>query len=204
MPITPICDKVHFAEKDNKYYVDMKKEKRSSRKGLTPMWYVIQTKSGEEFKNMNLCKRALKTGSYYDAFVPQYVCMKRYEGAWHYEKKVLFSGYFFIDTNQPDIVEEAILPLSRLMKPVYVGKDFVPIYAEEQSFLEDMMDAEHSIAMSRGNIVEGVCDIQEGPLQKKVSFIRKIDRHKRTAEILLHLFGQERRVKMGLEIISKS
>lgn len=182
----------------------MKKKRASIEKGFTLMWYVIQTKSGEEEKNMNLCKRALKAGSYCDAFVPKYVCMKRYEGAWHYEQRVLFSGYFFIDTNQPDIVEKAILPLSRLMKPVYVGKDFVPIYKEEQSFLEEMMDAEHSISMSRGNIVQGVCDIQEGPLQKKVSFIRKIDRHKRTAEIELHLFGQERRVKMGLEIVSKS
>lgn len=168
------------------------------------MWYVIQTKNGEEVKNMDVCRRALKACSYCNVFVPKYICMKRYEGAWHYEQRVLFSGYFFIDTNQPEAVEEALAPLDRIMKPVCVGKEFHPIYEEEQRFLESLMDSEYNILMSRGNIVSGICDVEEGPLRKKTAIIRKVNRHKRTADIEVNLFGQKRLVKIGLEIVSKT
>jgi transcriptional antiterminator NusG len=101
-------------------------------------------------------------------------------------------------------VEEILNVLSRIVKPVCVGKDFVPVYAEEQQFLEEMMNAQHEVEMSVGNIINGSFDIYEGPLQKKGSIIRRVDRHKRMGEIEVKLLGEIRRVKVGLEIVEKA
>jgi transcriptional antiterminator NusG len=168
------------------------------------VWYVIQVlKGAEERSACNKTREAIPEGMAANIFVPTYICMRRYQGMWHREQKVLFPGYFFIDTEQPEQVEELLNVLSGIVKPVCVGKDFVPVYAEEQQFLEEMMNAQHEIEMSVGNIINGAFDIYEGPLQKKGSIIRRIDRHKRTGEIEVKLLGEIRRVKVGLEIVEK-
>lgn len=168
------------------------------------MWYVLETRQGEEEKCKIQCEHALDAGSYSHIFIPRYMRMKRYEGTWHTELNVLFSGYLFIDTEYPDAIEKALVPLQRLVRPVCVGKEFVPIYAQEQRFLQEIMNANYIITMSKGNIIDGQYDILEGPLKNKAAAIRRLDRHKRVAEIELSLFGQTRRVKAGLEIVSKS
>lgn len=167
------------------------------------MWYVIQSLNGDELNVCEKCRQAVPKDAYRDFFVPMYVCMRRYQGVWSKEHKVLFPGYFFIDTEQPEIVEKALSVVARIAKPVCVGKQFVPILEEEQDFLEDMMDASHIIQMSTGNIINGEFDIYEGPLQEKAAYLKRIDRHKRIAEMEVRLLGKPRRVRVGLEIVKK-
>ena len=167
------------------------------------MWYVIQVLNGNEINVCEKCRQAVSPDAYGDFFVPMYVCMRRYQGEWNKEYKVLFPGYFFVDSEHADVLEQELSVVSRIAKPVCVGKDFVPIHEEEQAFLEEMMDASHIIQMSTGNIINGEFDIYEGPLQKKGTYIKRIDRHKRIAEMDVKLLGESRRVRVGLEIVNK-
>lgn len=167
------------------------------------MWYVIQVLTGDEERVSKRCRNALVPETFREVFVPRYLCMKRYQGKWHEEMRVLFPGYFFVDTEQPGEVQEALSVLSRLVKPVCVGKEFVPIYEREQEFLAEMMDAGHVIPMSTGNLVGDQCHIYRGPLQGKTAYICRLDRHKRIAEMEVQLLGESRRVKVGLEIVRK-
>jgi transcriptional antiterminator NusG len=168
------------------------------------MWYVVQVLNGAgEQKICDECRKAIPESIAPTLFVPMYICMRRYQGEWHREQKVLFPGYFFLDTEEPEKVENALAVLSRMVQPVRVGNAFVPIYEKEQGFLQDMMNSRHIVEMSVGNMVNGDFDIYQGPLQRKASYIRKVDRHKRTGEIEVSLLGQPRRVKVGLEIVQK-
>jgi transcriptional antiterminator NusG len=101
-------------------------------------------------------------------------------------------------------IEQTLSVLDRIVRPVCVGSEFLPIKKEEQEFLQTMMDSEHIIQMSEGNIHDGTFDIYQGPLRQKDKQILRIDRHKRTAEIEVSFMGETRRVKVGLEIKNKS
>ena len=59
------------------------------------------------------------------------------------------------------------------------------------------------IEISRGVIRNGAPVITSGPLKGRERLIRRIDRHKRTAEIEIPFAGDKRRVTVGLEIYEK-
>ena len=170
------------------------------------MWYVIQALGNEDIETVcGKCRTAMPEEVVNELFIPKYICLKRYKKEWHEQLLPLFPNYFFVDTEQPEKVEERLKPLSRIMKPVCVGTDFVPIYPEEQKFLEEMMDEHHVIQKSTGNIIDGQFDIYEGPLRdaEKYSLIKKVDRHKRLANLEIQLLGAARQVQVALEIVKK-
>lgn len=170
------------------------------------MWYVMQALANEDIEKVcDKCRNALPEDVAGELFIPKYVCLKHFKKEWHEKLLPLFPDYFFIDTEQPDEVEERLKLLSRIMKPVCVGKDFVPIYPEEQKFLEEMMDEHRVIQKSTGNMIDGRFDIYAGPLQdvEKHAMIKKIDRHRRLASLEVQVLGAARQVQVTLEIIKK-
>lgn len=168
------------------------------------MWYVIQALGNETTEKVcDKCRQALPERLVSEIFIPKYICLKHYRKEWHETLLPLFPDYFFIDTDQADEVAERLKILSRIVKPVCVGKDFVPIYPEEQMFLESMMDAQRVIRRSVGNIINGKFDIYAGPLHDKAGYIRKIDRHRRLADMEIGLLGENRTIKVSLEIVKK-
>lgn len=169
------------------------------------MWYIVQVVAGREESVSEKCKYAFPDGSYHHVFVPKYAVLKKYAGIWQQEEKVLFPGYFFVDTDDSETIREILTgPLAKMAVPVCVGDDFVPVYPEEQRFLETLMDQNYTVGISRGNIVDGQFDIKEGPLQQKSFCILRIDRHRRLADIDLLLHGQHRKAQVALEIVNKS
>lgn len=170
------------------------------------MWYVIQALGSEDIEKVCAkCRTAMPEEVVAELFIPRYICLKYFRKEWHEKLLPLFPDYFFLDTRQPEEVLERLKLLSRIMKPVCVGKDFVPIYPEEQKFLEEMMDDNHVIQKSTGNLIDGKFDIYEGPLRdvEKHRLVRKIDRHKRLANLEVQLLGTARQVKVTLEIVKK-
>lgn len=169
------------------------------------MWYIIQTAVGREESVCNKCKNAFPEGSYRRIFVPKYIILRKYQGTWYEESRVLFPGYIIADSDDGEIIKDILQgPLSRIASPVCVGDDFVPVYPEEEQFLDALLNMNDTVAMSRGDIVNGEYDIKEGPLRQRSNCIRKIDRHKRIAKIEFLLYGQSRQAEVGLEIVRKS
>jgi transcriptional antiterminator NusG len=170
------------------------------------MWYAVQSLTGDEAGASEKCRSAFPKGTCRDTFVPRYMKMKRYQGAWHQECHPLFPGYFIVDSDPAHAatIEQTLSVLDRIVRPVCVGSEFLPIKREEQEFLQTMMDPEHIIQMSEGNIHDGNFDIYQGPLRQKDKQILRVDRHKRTAEIEVPFMGEARRVKVGLEIKKKT
>ncbi len=170
------------------------------------MWYVVQALGNEDIEKVcGKCRTAMPEGVVKELFIPRYICLKHFKKEWHEKLLPLFPDYFFLDTEQPEEVQERLKPLSRIMKPVRVGKDFVPVYPEEQRFLEELMDERHVIQKSTGNLIDGQFEIYEGPLQdeKKYRLIKKVDRHRRLANLEVQLLGTVRQVQVTLEIVKK-
>jgi putative transcription antiterminator len=167
---------------------------------MKDMWYVIQVAEGTEENIIPKIGRALENVPDCNFIVPKYISNRRYQGMWHEEIKVLFPGYMFVDTVHSEEVLEGLKIFSANVKPVCIGGGFYPIRKEEQEFLLSMMNNRYEIELSVGNIVDGRLIVDAGPLKNRSSSVCRIDRHKRTAELVLTLWGEKRRVKVGLQV----
>lgn len=74
---------------------------------------------------------------------------------------------------------------------------------DEKEFLLGFCYDEYIVEDSKGFIVGDKVFVTSGPLQGRESVIKKIDRHKRHAEIELMWFGDLKQVSVALEIVSK-
>lgn len=167
------------------------------------MWYVIQTTSGQEHNCIELCKTKVDTELYDDIFVPMYVEKKRYNKKWHEALKVLFPGYFFIETDKIDEVYKALKSVERFTRILQNADAVSPITEQEQSFLKSIMDEDYVVSCSTGMIIGDKICITSGPLADHCGLIKKIDRHKRKAWIDVEIFGRLTPAEVGLEILTK-
>ena len=73
-------------------------------------WYAVQVTTGKEEETACMCRRVIDSEILQECFTPKGERMRRYEGAWHKEKKILFPGYLFFIT---DAVEQLYFELKR-------------------------------------------------------------------------------------------
>lgn len=66
-----------------------------------------------------------------------------------------------------------------------------------------MCQSGNLIGMSRGIMRDGILMVTSGPLKGREELVRRIDRHKRIAEIEIPFGADNRRVTVGLEIYKK-
>ena len=60
------------------------------------------------------------------------------------------------------------------------------------------------IEMSEGIVEGSKVVVLRGPLMGHEAEIKRVDRHRRTAELEICMFGRVKTIRLGLEIISKS
>lgn len=168
------------------------------------MWYVLQVAAGSEDSLVPIIGRALHVvDEYCDVFVPHFLGFRKDKEIWRNdERRVLFpgSGYVFVDTDRPELVEKRLHIFTNQVKPVSIEGGFHPIHMEEQEYLQKWMDAHHDIAISTGELIDGTLVVYHGPLRGRTKFVRRIDKHKRSAEVDCTLWGQKQLMRVGLEL----
>lgn len=170
------------------------------------MWYVIQVMSGEEHEKEQLFKKLIlnRDGRTCDKiFVPMYVRKKRYQGKWHEEQKVLFPGYIFVDTSDIELFCQYLAKVPGFKKVLRDADEIAPITEEEKDYLLSMMDEHYIVQISVGYLIGDKICITEGALKNYQGSIYRIDRHRRTAQLMVNLFGRQTKVEVGLEVIQK-
>lgn len=166
------------------------------------MWYVLQVAEGREDSICENCKKAFVGKEASQIFVPKYVWLKKVKGVRKKEVKPLFLGYLFAESKTPDALQKR-LQLLQNVRPVCIGGGFYPIKEEEEVFLRQFLGEEKIVRFSTGYIVDGELRVIDGALKNFSKKIRRIDRHNRLAEMEISLFGQERRIRVGLEVKAK-
>lgn len=173
-------------------------------KELVEMWYVIQTKTGQEEPMRRRVRKLLPDNSYEDCKILYYVKKKKYMGEWHEERERLLPGYMFLVAQDPEHISEALGRMTDFARLLGTGSSFCPIRPEEEELLVRLTKGREEIGMSYGVIEKGILKVSSGVLTGMESQIRKIDRHKRKGFISMRLGDQEKLVGVGLEITEKS
>ena len=167
------------------------------------MWYVIWTATGRERKAIELIEDTCGdlTGR---LFVPlRKVNIKR-AGVWTTTDKALFPGYIFVDTGKPQELARRLHKIDGFHRLLEQDKEYQPLSEEETAFIEELYVKGGMFDPSVGIIEGDVIKITSGPLFGMEGYIKKIDRHKRTAGIELNMFGRTIKTIVGLEIIEKN
>jgi transcriptional antiterminator NusG len=140
-----------------------------------------------------LCRKHLSIAAAKDIFVLTYDRMRRYEGTWHIEQKLLLPSYIIFDSGDgmalADELERVLSHVfpkcnSRKYDIVKGSSRLIRVNEDEERFLKFLYGKQHHLEMSRGVIKDGITQITEGPLKGMEQWIGRIDRHKRLATLL--------------------
>lgn len=168
------------------------------------MWYVIQVRTGTEQEITRQCQAVISREVLEKSFLPYFEEMKRYQGTWHKEQKLLFPGYVFLISGDPKQLYQKLKRVIGLTKLLKTGDQIIALTDAEIQFLLKFGGKEQLVKMSTGFMEKDQVTILEGPLKGMEGYIKKIDRHRREASLKLPMFGRILDVKVGLEIIAKT
>jgi transcriptional antiterminator NusG len=173
-------------------------------------WYVLFAKTGYEQKAVDEISRAWKIDDL-NPFIPTYDMPFRRAGKVSLEKRLLFPGYIFIESeiNEKEFyvaVRQFIVQSKYALKLLHYGgfsdSNFAMKDEDREIFLK-LYNKNYCIEMSRGFIEGDKIIIIDGPLLGFESYIKKINRHKMEAIIAIKLMGDVREIKVGLETVKK-
>lgn len=167
------------------------------------MWYVVQVKSGNEENIVSQCQKIIETDILQKCFISYFKQLKKYNGEWSEEKKILFPGYVFLVSEQIEELCFRLKSINGLTKMIGTGDDIVPLSVEEVEFLKSFGREEQVVEVSYGLIENEEINIIDGPLKGMEGTIKRIDRHKRIAFLEIEMMGRKVETKVGLEIVSK-
>ena len=194
------------------------------------IWYVVYCSIQKEQEFLRVCQRHIGREALEDAFVFTYDRMRRYEGAWHLEQQRMFPGYVFLESGDGAKLVRRMKEIPYLKEVLAGNGPLVPLEEREELFLRRLCGEGHHFGMSRGYIQDGRTFVTDGPLCGQEQLIRKIDRHKRIAQVGMPEDGMGygylrmnkenarnagtdleapfpegfRELQMGLEIVAKS
>lgn len=167
------------------------------------MWYVMQVRTGNEEETAVRCQAAIDGQILTRCFIPYYEEMRRYQGRWHKEKKVLFPGYVFLVSKDIENLYLALKQVTGLTKLLKTGEVIIALSEEEVAFLQRFGNEEQVVELSVGVIDNDRVTVLEGPLKGLEGCIRRINRHRRKAWVEIMMFGRMVEVEVGLEIVEK-
>lgn len=172
------------------------------------MWYVIQVMTGSEESIVLQCRRRIgetdSAGSpLRKCFIPYTKRKRRYQGEWHMEQKVLFPGYVFLVSDAPETLFLKLKCVQGMTKLLGCGQEIVPLYQEEEEFLQKLGGEKQVVEYSIGIMENDQILVTSGPLQGMEGCIKRIDRHKRMAWLEIEMMGRLVEAKVGLEIVEK-
>lgn len=166
-------------------------------------WYAIQILSGQDHITQEYCRSVLSKDLLPEVFCPELKYHKKYHGAWHEERKLLFPGYLFVVTKQIDGLKDALHQIPKLTKVLGTDNTTVALSEKEVAFLKHFLNSDYEVDISEGILVGDQLIIQSGPLKGMEGIVKRIDRHKRIAVIETDMFHRKLEMTVGLEVVEK-
>ena len=172
------------------------------------MLYVIHTTTGKEDELIDKIHReSAHQEDYTDVFCIRRNVWKKFKGQWRNVSERLFPGYVFIETEKPREIQQMLFMMEgygRLLgQKGEHTTNFIPLKDHEEALMYAYAGKEsHTVEVSKIKILEGKkVQIVDGPLLGQEGRIKKIDLHKRIAQVEVTLFNQTHLVYLGIEII---
>lgn len=167
--------------------------------------YAIQISSGEEAKVEECIRRFVDEALVGEIFVPRFEAMRRWKGEWHKRAERLAPGYLFVETRDAEKLALQLRRVPAFTKVLGNNEVFIPLNDEEVAWLNAFTgNGRRVIEMSEGIVEGSKVIVLRGPLVGHEAEIKRIDRHRRMAELEVSMLGRMKTIRLGLEIISKS
>ena len=163
---------------------------------MKEIWYLLRCPKGDETEYIKRFSQFINHEELKEVICFRYQRMMRYAGAWHVEKRILLPGCIFLSGKD-------VTALGQRRREDDRAVDKISLTPWESPFLKEMCQEGNLIHMSRGIIRDRKVEISEGPLKGREGLIRKIDRHKRLADIEVPFGDKKKQVTVGLEIYEK-
>lgn len=182
------------------------------------MYYVLQVAPEEEDKTEALIMAILPKELYGECFHLTRHMRKKFHGKWMDMREKLLPGYVFITAEK---VEKLFLELKRV--PIFtniVGRDgwnFSEMSAYEVEWLEKIRECSlknseinreklswYEVGMSQVDINQGnKIEVVSGPLKGIEGMVKKINLHKRIAEVEIPFMRKKTIIYLGIEFLKK-
>jgi transcription termination/antitermination protein NusG len=164
-------------------------------------WYALFVASGCEEKVQKWLNLQFDPSDIY-SIVPKRLLPEKRAGQFFPVLRKVFPGYVFIRTcmNVSTYYRLKEIPgiYCILSTP---GTYYTKIQEEEMSTIMQFLDQEDIVGYSTLQIKNNRPIVKKGPLIGKEHSIRKIDKRKRRAKILITLLGEPKLIDLGIEII---
>lgn len=183
--------------------------------GKYEMYYVIYVGSGKEKKAEDFITRDISSDICRECFHPVKHLRKRFHGEWIDIYERLIPGYVFIESDNPEELYHCLkrIPILTKLLGREMNDEEMIVYAlkdEEVRWLARLMPSfeknnqEYLIELSKVGFNENdEVIILDGPLKDMTGYVRKINLHKRIAEIEVSFFGQTSVLYLGIDLIKK-
>lgn len=167
------------------------------------MWYVVQTRSGNEENVSELMKKLMDPEAFSRSFIPLYEDVRKKEGKGRIFLHHFFPGYFFVETSLPEEVFRTMKRIPEFTRVLGSREKegeliFLPVGREDEEFLESLLDGGVMRVTYIKRSTSGRIEKLIGPLEKYSSHITKLDVMRRRAIVEIELFGKKRKLKFGL------
>lgn len=174
------------------------------------MWYVMQVVSGQENRTVQMIDKMVYKETLESCFVPVRRLRKKYQGTWHEVTEKLFPGYVFLITDHPQSLYEELKGIPALTKILgRCGDYFTPLSDADVQTMEKFKNKTEAggiseVKISQIAIEEGErIKILSGPLKNLKGQIRKMNLHKRIAEVEMEFMGNKLVVYLGIEMVEQ-
>ncbi|MCR4943347.1 MAG: hypothetical protein K5986_02590 [Clostridium sp.] len=168
------------------------------------MWYVVQTRTGEEEKIKQIIGKLKSLDKDAVCFTPTYEGVKRSGGKNRIYLAALFPGYIFVDTKHPEKILDAQSKMTEFIKLLGVenneeGIVITPVSNEEKKFIKSLIDDDYLMHVSLVKLNEKhKIESIVGPLEQYWDKIVKMEYRKRRAIVETEIFGHKHRILFGL------
>lgn len=179
--------------------------------GDIAVYYVIQVAPGKEEETEKYIAERVSQEWYSSCFHPVRHVKKKFRGEWKDRHEKLMPGYVFIDSEN---AKELYLDLKRIpMMTKLLGweREFITALTEEETdWLEKMVSADKGgkvtgeVAISRIEVGENdTVRILSGPLKDMAGMVKRINLHKRIAEVEVEFMRRKIVLYLGIEMVEK-
>ena len=175
------------------------------------MYFVIHTTSGKEDELIKNIKKNYDSSIFNDVFSVKRELRKKFNGKWNDITERLFPGYIFVETDSPKEMHLLLNSIEGYSKVVGFKDNeiihYLPLSELEEEFIKGLAGKEdnHVISISEIEVLEGKnIRVISGPLLGLEGIVKKVNLHKRVAEVETIFLNQPVMIEFGIEIIKRT
>ncbi len=175
------------------------------------MYYVLQVAPGKEADTEAYIMKRIADKLFSSCFHPVRCVRKKFRGEWMDRHEKLLPGYVFMSSENAEELYLALKGIPMLTKFLGWNMEYVtPLTEQETEWLEALVSAGQD-GMITGEVPLSQIEIDEndeirilsGPLQNMEGMIKRINLHKRIAEVEVEFMGRRTVIHLGIEMVEK-